>query len=267
MWIDLYTRCWNDAAMLGFFFRHYDALVQRYIVFDDGSTDASLDILASNPKVEVRRMPARADPDSRIVSSHAVVESCWHESRGLADWVIVTDVDEHLYHPQIETYLAACQRRGVTIIPSLGYQMVSEEFPQPGLLLRESLTRGAPFLTASKLNIFSPGAIQATRFGLGRHSAAPLGNVVAPGRDELLLLHYKYLGFERTQRRHEEYLTRQRKDDLARGHGYQYSWTRDELALIWSAMAAQLVDVREPYPLDRDESATPLWWDAFRRCD
>jgi len=267
MWIDLYTRCWNDAAMLGFFFRHYDALVQRYIVFDDGSTDASLDILASNPKVEIRRMPEGEDCESRIISSHAVVDTCWTESRGLADWVIVTDIDEHLYHPEMKAYLAEREREGVTIIPSLGYQMLSEEFPQPGLLLCESLTRGAPFLAASKLNIFSPGAIQATRFGLGRHTADPIGDVVAPARDELRLLHYKYLGFERTQRRHEEYLTRQRKNDLKRGLGYQYSWTRDELALIWSAMAAQLVDVREPYRLEREDGAAPLWWEPFRRSD
>jgi len=32
MRIDLYTRCWNDAHMLGFFFRHYDTLVQRYVI-------------------------------------------------------------------------------------------------------------------------------------------------------------------------------------------------------------------------------------------
>ena len=265
MWIDLYTRCWNDSAMLGFFFRHYDDLVQRYIVFDDGSTDNSLGILAANPKVEIRRPPERADPESRILSSHELVESCWKESRGLADFVIVTDIDEHIHHPEMQTYLAACKRQGVTIIPSLGYQMMSEEFPQRGLLLRESLTRGAPFLAASKMNIFSPDDIETTRFGLGRHSAAPLGNVVAPARDELKLLHYKYLGFERTQRRHEEYLTRQRKKDLARGLGYQYSWARDELALIWSAMAAQLVDVREPYPRETEETAGPLWWDAFRQ--
>ena len=179
--------------------------------------------------------------------------------------MIVTDIDEHLYHPRIETYLAACRREGVTIIPSLGYQMLSEEFPPPGLLLSETLTRGAPFLAASKLNIFAPGAIQATRFGLGRHTAAPLGDVMAPARDELRLLHYKYLGFERTQRRHEEYLTRQRRNDLERGLGYQYSWTRDELALIWSAMAAQLVDVREPYPMESGEAAAPLWWEPYRR--
>ena len=54
MRIDLYTLCWNDADMLGFFFQHYDRFVQRYVVYDDGSTDRSLDILHANPKVEVR---------------------------------------------------------------------------------------------------------------------------------------------------------------------------------------------------------------------
>ena len=48
MRIDLYTLCWNDADMLGFFFRHYDRFVQRYIVYDDGSTDQSLEILHAN---------------------------------------------------------------------------------------------------------------------------------------------------------------------------------------------------------------------------
>jgi len=46
---------------------------------------------------------------------------------------------------------------------------------------------------------------------------------------ELLLLHYKYLGFERTFRRHALYCTRQRTKDLVLGWGVHYSWSREEL--------------------------------------
>ena len=108
--IDLYTRCWNDAHMLGFMFRNYDDLVQRYVVYDDGSTDGSLDILAAHPKVEIRDQAAYRNPSSRILAALSLLETCWHESRGRADWVIVCDIDEHLYHPKIDLYLNACKR-------------------------------------------------------------------------------------------------------------------------------------------------------------
>ena len=54
MKIDLYARCWNEGDMLPFFFLHYDHLVQRYVIYDDGSTDNSQQLLSLNPKVELR---------------------------------------------------------------------------------------------------------------------------------------------------------------------------------------------------------------------
>jgi hypothetical protein len=265
MKIDLYTRCWNDAHMLGFFFRHYDPLVQRYIVYDDGSTDDSLEALGANPKVEVRPMPECSDPDSYVASDQALLERIWKESRGIADWVIVTDIDEHLYRSHFKDYLATCKSRGVTIIPALGYQMLSEQFPQKGCLLSETVTMGAPDPQYSKMNIFSPSEIEAANFAVGRHTAAPKGNVVAPQRDELLLLHYKYLGFECTQRRYKEYQARRRSTDLAMRWGEQYGWSREELQQAWDDCAAKLLDISKPDLRPWATHPGPRWWDGYRR--
>ena len=41
--------------MLPFFYRHYESLVDHFFVFDNGSTDGSLDILRAHPRTTVTR--------------------------------------------------------------------------------------------------------------------------------------------------------------------------------------------------------------------
>lgn len=263
MRIDLYTRCWNDAHMLPFMFRHYDEIVQRYFVYDDGSTDGSLNILRAHRKVEVRDASAYRDPSSKVLSALAIVEACWKESRGRADWVIVTDIDEHLYHRQLAQYLRACKRSGITIIPALGYHMISDELPGQEVRLSDAIVKGAPFGVMSKLNIFSPSDIEATNFEVGRHKASPSGNVVAPTRDELLLLHYKYMGFEATLRRHAQYRPRLGPTDIARGWGYHYAWSPEELSEDWNRLADRLVDISDTDLRPWETHTDDRWWNAF----
>ena len=143
--------------------------------------------------------------------------------------------------------------------------MLSEDFPPQGLKLCEALTFGEPSQRFSKLNIFSPGAIDETNFAVGRHTARLVGRVVIPARDELLLLHYRYLGFERTQKRHEEYLTRQRKRDLENGWGIQYSWSREALREVWDRIKAGLIDVSDPDLRPWDTRLGPFWWHEYPR--
>ncbi|HEX5210181.1 MAG TPA: glycosyltransferase family 2 protein [Pseudolabrys sp.] len=250
--------------MLGFFFRHYDRFVDRYVVYDDGSTDTSVEILRANPKVEVRPAALPRDGGSFVLSAMQVFESAWKESRGGADWVICTDIDEHLYHPQILAYLEACKNKGVTIIPALGYQMLSETFPHNDQLLCESVTLGAPWVQMNKLGVFAPDAIENVNFSLGRHTARPTGRVLAPDRDELLLLHYKYLGFERTFRRHEECAPRLHETDTQNGWCHRWSWSREQLRNDWANFERDLVDVSRPDLKPWQSHPAPRWWEPYR---
>jgi len=261
MEIHLYALCWNDADMLPFFFRHYDTLISKYVIFDDSSCDGSLKLLHDNPRVVVEPF-IRADPDSFALSELSLSNECWKRSRGCADWVIIVDIDEHVFHPDLPSLLRRYQAEGVSIIPALGYQMISEEFPPSDALLCESSTWGAPWKAYSKLTFFDPAAITEINYGIGRHGAYPTGRVRPPTHNELLLLHYKFLGFEQTLARHRRQRLGLRSKDLDNGWGSQYSWSEEVLRRAWDGCTRNMIDIRTAAAV----ANYPLLglWDPFR---
>jgi hypothetical protein len=259
--VHLFANCWNDAEMLPFFFRHYDRFVSRYIIFDDNSTDGSKELLSANSRVELRAFE-RTDPESFVISEQNLSDRCWKTSRGSADWVIVTDIDEHLYHQDILSLLSYYKTVGVSLVPALGYQMISEEFPNSGEFLCETRVRGAPWAEMCKVSIFDPEAIVEINFSPGRHTVEPTGRVVFPEEDKLLLLHYKYLGLERTYARHRALRLGLGTKDVANGWGHKYGWSEAEFREDWDYFARRtMTDVRlftgQDYPL-------PRWWASNR---
>ena len=260
MRVHLYTVCWNEADMLPFFFRHYDPFVERYVVFDDGSTDGSLEILNSHSKVELRQFK-RTVPDSFVLSHRKLQDQVWKESRGKADWVIVTAIDEHLeVKGRMDAYLSACSRAGVTLLPALGFQMLSSDMPGIDERLASTRTFGAPWDDMNKLNIFNPDAIRKTGFEVGRHSAKPVGILHFPPRDELMLLHYKYLGFERTYKRQCALSRGLGATDKARDWGFQYHWSVEQLRNHWDGFFAQAVDIGHPAFKPWQIENLKRWW-------
>jgi hypothetical protein len=259
MTVHLYALCWNDAHMLGFFFRHYDPWIDRYVIFDDDSSDGSRELLQAHPRVELRRFE-RSDPDSFAASARALQDQVWKESRGRADWAVITAIDEHLWVPgrPMREVLARHAAQGVTFVPALGYQMVSEEFPEPGEELCQSRTRGAPWRKMSKLSLLVPDAIEETNFGPGRHKAAPTGNLRPPERDELLLLHYKFLDAERLLERQAMLRTRLGSTDVARGWGHH--WDGELARAEWERFAAAAIDVSAPGLDAHHTHPGRRWW-------
>lgn len=256
---DLYTICWNEARMLPYFFRHYDRFVEHYIFYDDGSTDGTLDILAGRSNVEVRPF-VRAVPDSYVRSAQVLHENMWKESRGRADWVIITAVDEHLHHPDLSGYLTRLSREDITAVPALGYQMIAQDFPGGDGLLAETVTFGAPFAPMSKLSIFNPASIAATGFELGRHMARPEGRVRFPQRDEVFNLHYKYMGLAYTHERHQMLKTGLGPTDLANRWGHRYQFSLQELERDYRDFEARAIDTSAPVEMLELAHREPRWW-------
>lgn len=257
--VHLHAICWNELPMLDFFFRHYDPWVERYVFYDNGSTDGTLEYLVRQPKVELRYF-RQSVPGSFVLSAQQLQNSCWQGSRGQADWVVVTAVDEHLHHPDMPGYLHHCAAAGVTAVPALGYEMVAEEFPPPDVRLTEYLRQGRPLGSMNKLSLFQPQALSETGFGLGRHEAAPLGQVRYPERDELLLLHYKYIGRDRTKARQARLGGALGPVDRGNNWGGHYFRTDEAYTAEFDLLLAQAADILAPGADPHAEHGLPRWW-------
>lgn len=260
--VHLYTVCWNEADMLGFFFRHYDPWIDRYVIYDDGSTDGSIAILQAHPKVELRRFE-RSHAESFVLSHKAMQDEAWKASRGLADWVCITAIDEHLHAgaKPMGDVLAEAQGAGVTLLPALGFDMNHPEMPEDEGLLIGRVTRGRPRIAFNKLSLFRPDFVRDTGFGPGRHAAEPSGDLVLPSRDTVMLWHYKHLGFERNAMREAAQKDRLGSVDIAHDFASHYRWTKERLRSFWQEMQRESYDLTEPDFAPNEAAVRPLWWD------
>ncbi|GEM_PF-3829147 len=85
--------------------------------------DASLKFLAARKDVTVLPL-VRAVKDSCVLSAKNIYDTSWHTNKGIADWVVIANIDELLFHPDMLSYLYHMHQSGVTAIPAFGFQMI-----------------------------------------------------------------------------------------------------------------------------------------------
>ena len=227
--------------MLPYFFRHYDRLASRYFIFDSGSTDRSIEMLKLNPRVTLGRF--QVEGDSFVTAALNHYNECWKQSRGQADWVIVCNVDEHVYHRDLKGYLWRCKSRGISLIIPKGYNMVSDVFPETDKPLCETVKRGMRDSFWDKPEIFDPNRINEINFEPGRHTANPSGEITTPRNVSVKLLHYKYIGLEYLLRRHHELKSGLRPLDIQSGWGHQYLWDKERNIEEYKRIKANSISV------------------------
>ena len=217
--VHLWALVWNERDILPFFLEHYRPFVDRFFLYDDDSDDGSVEYLADQPDVELRRF--QNEGDSFVEAARDFYNHAWKESRGAADWVIVVNIDELVHHPSPREALAEEKRLGRTIIRPRGWDMVTEDFPREGPLV-QTANRGVHSRGMAKLAIFDPDMINEINYAAGRHHANPTGRAVGARETSFDLLHYKHLGEEYLVRRYRELGPRMKPVDRARRLGVQY---------------------------------------------
>ena len=110
--IHAYVVCWNEMDNIPFVVDYWKRFAERVIVYDNGSDDGSVEYLSQYPWIEVRQFKTNGFDDTANMN---IKNSCWKESIGIADFVVVSDLDECLYSPVLESELDYTKANDITI--------------------------------------------------------------------------------------------------------------------------------------------------------
>lgn len=200
----VHTVCFNEEAMLPHFLNYYAPQARKIRIYDNQSTDRSVEIALSYPNVEV--LSFGTDGKLSELSLMHLRNQGWKDEK--CDYMVVCDVDEFLYPSDLAAFLR--QHPDVDVFQPQGYDMVCDTFPPAdGRLLTDLVQWGCPAENYSKMACFRPDKVVAMNYGPGSHLATPQGHAdlkihrAGAGPDELKLLHYKNLGLDYRLRRHQ----------------------------------------------------------------
>jgi len=196
MKIEVFAICYNEEVRLPYFIRHYSKFADIHII-DNYSTDKSMDICKGKTELTKFNTKGKLRDDVFI----AIKNNCWKDSK--ADWVIVCDIDEFVYHTNIVDVLKNTKS---TIFQPKLFNMFSEQLPTGDGQIYDEIKYGTED-PRRKMLVFRPDQIKEINYSPGCHIARPTGNVVI-NKQDLITLHFQFLSREFTIQRYAEFASR-----------------------------------------------------------
>jgi len=229
--IHLYTVCWNEERIAPYFMDYYRQFVDAFYIYDNMSSDSTVERLSRYKNVTVIPFDTKETFDE--ASLLQIRNNAWKQSRGIADFVIVCDMDEFLYHPELMSLLYLLKRHSFTLVKPSGYNMISEHLPESDgvqtitQLIKTGIDAQKNY---SKSILFSP-ILEEINFSPGSHKCAPVGQVKQFQSSQLKLLHYKFVDRELILQKTRECQARLSETNRQHGWSRHYIQTDEQVKI------------------------------------
>lgn len=224
MKVEAHIIAYNESEVIALTIKHYLGFCSRVVIYDNYSTDNTREIaLSLGAEVVPFGIEGVLSDDEYI----KVKNNVWKGSD--ADWVIVCDTDEIIWHDQIKDFL--WQHIGkCSMIRTYGWQIMSYDMPKESFL---EITNGFHYENYSKFAVFDPKMLTEISYVVGCHDCRPQGKVIK-SEDFLYLLHYSNIGGpERLIKKHASYRPRLSERNLRWGMGIHYTYTDEQRVKEW----------------------------------
>lgn len=227
--------CYNEENILPHLLRYYSTFCEKITILDNNSTDNSVKIIESFPNTEV--IPFESNEEFHDGIHIRLKNNVWRSSVGYADYVILGDTDEFLYHENMVDFLIESKEKGITIFKPEGHHMIADE----SLNLKydddllELVKFGVRIDVLDKPMMFDCNKIQKINYNFGCHSAAPVGDVKWSVDTSLKMLHFKFMGIDDYLYKNKIRAERLSGFNKQNGFGLFYLFSEDEIRVDYKS--------------------------------
>jgi glycosyltransferase involved in cell wall biosynthesis len=216
--IETFLLCHNEAKLLPYAIRHYRQF-SDVTILENNSTDNTSEI--------ARGMGAfvwNINTPNEINNAWYLQakNNCWKLSS--ADWVIVADADEFVYHPHL---LELLETTDATIIEPETWNMYCAKFPTTEGQITEQVNKGLRS-PDKKCCMFRPSAISEINYLPGCHGCHPVG-ITKKESLGIKLLHMRHLSVQYTVDRNKYLNSRLSEFNKSQGWSWHYAMPENEL--------------------------------------
>ena len=233
MTITVYTFLYNEEDILPYFLKHYSQFVDKIVVYNNMSTDNSIEILNNwkDCEIEIRDFDTNNQYDEGTLMK--LKNECWKECE--SDYVIVCDMDELLYHPDIKNFIQ--KQSYVDYFTPSGYDMIGDEVPTDySKQIYEIIQNGTENVGYSKNVLFKRKDVLETNYSAGAHMSSFQGTkrLVNCTTDHLKLLHYKWLSVDYGVGKNTHYNDRTSTHSRNNNWGIHYTFKKEKMVKIYN---------------------------------
>ena len=216
------TICWYESLIIKQFLEYY-SFATKIIIFDNMSSDNSVDISKGYNNVEISYY--NTDQKIRDDIYLEIKNNAWKQFRNCCDWFIIVDIDEFIYHPLgIPGYVKTLSPN-IAVVKCLGYEMFCPDIVQsPGNTILEKSKYGIPGVKLDKSALFNSKLVYDIGYLGGCHAAFPKTSGILHSDPNFKLLHYKFVyPLEYMITRYKQMTSRLSKQNIENGWGVHYA--------------------------------------------
>lgn len=180
MKVDWYTLCYNEEFLIPFVIQYWEKLRSDGIdlhvtIFDNYSDDNSVALLSKYDWIDIREFQTDGMNDS---IHQAIKNACWKQSKGKADFCIVSDFDEIIWG-DLKGELERMKDGGYNVMGMKWYAFVGDNVPffNKERYLHQMVGRGYQqyinhqkgFADFGKFLVFDPSRVDECNWSVGQH--------------------------------------------------------------------------------------------------